>query len=61
MIIENVLYEFLEDDDTEFGGTSFAGERVIDFIQETELTPKDNVKKLNKALKQCGIKPIKSK
>lgn len=58
MKIRDVLYYVLEDDDTEFGGTSFSGERVIDFIEYTDLSIDDDIDDLNEALKDCGIKPI---
>ena len=50
----------LEDDNTPYGGVSFDGEKVRDFIAEFE----DEIKTLddlNKALKDCGIKPIRQK
>lgn len=52
----------LEDDGSPYGGTSFAGETVGDFIQGLgeEDIPK-NLYELNKLLKQCGLKMIKSK
>lgn len=54
MIIEDVM---LEDDTTHKGGLAFNGERLSDFISdldENELTLED----INKALVECGIKPI---
>ena len=52
----------LEDDDTPYGGTSFRGERLCDFL--TEVSEDDNNGELstlsgvNAALKACGIKPV---
>ena len=52
-----VLDVVLQDDNTESGGTSFAGETVRDFLSDTE----DNVttlSELNDLLRECGILPI---
>lgn len=56
--LRNVLDLELEDDDTETGGTSFAGETVRDFLEEAdcEIT---TLEELNEALTGCGIRPIK--
>jgi len=54
MIIEDVM---LEDDATHKGGLAFNGERLSDFISDLDkevLTLAD----INKALVECGIKPI---
>lgn len=54
MIIEDII---LEDDETSSGGVAFNQERLSDFISdldENELTLED----INKALVECGIKPI---
>jgi len=59
----------LEDDENEAGGTSFAGETLLDFLytcDENELKDyEDDVELgdiklsvINKALMECGIKPI---
>lgn len=51
----------LEDDDTETGGTSFSGETVRDFIEETA-DDSDvgaiDLDILNDSLKECGIRPV---
>lgn len=52
-----VLNYELKDDDTPTGGTAFAGETVRDFIESID----DNISNLgslNKALTECGIKPV---
>ena len=54
----------LEDDGTPYGGVSFAGETLRDFLDE--VTDEDeeypsSLKEVNKILKDCGIKPIKVK
>lgn len=58
MRIKYVLNMELHDDNTDFGGVSFLGETVEDFIAETGFTKWDSVEELNKVLIQCGIKPI---
>lgn len=57
-LIKDVLNVVLQDDNAEYGGTSFNGETVADFIGEIGLTQEQSVKELNKALKECGIKEI---
>lgn len=57
-LIKDVLNEVLEDDNTEYGGTSFNGETVADFMEDVGLTQEQSVKELNKVLKECGIKEI---
>lgn len=66
-IIDCLNYE-LEDDNTEFGGISFLGEKVKDFFDSINgnggnggkaLLLEDDIKILNKILKECGIKEIK--
>lgn len=54
LIIKDII---LEDDETSSGGVAFNQERLSDFISdldENELTLED----INKALVECGIKPI---
>jgi hypothetical protein len=54
----------LEDDKTETGGTSCENETLLDFCQEAgrmDLLYQRNIKGINKALKECGIKPIDTK
>lgn len=48
---------YLEDDNTETGGISFVNETLLDFCEELHLENK-SVAEINKALKECGIKPI---
>ena len=48
----------LEDDDTKFGGISFVGETVLDFILEIGAYKIDTLRELNSKLKECGIKEI---
>lgn len=65
-IIDCLNYE-LEDDNTEYGGISFLGEKVKDFFDDINanggnggraLLLNDNIEVLNKVLKDCGIKEI---
>lgn len=49
----------LEDDDTSTGGTSFQEETLEDFLEElTDCQAIQTIKDVNKALAECGIKPI---
>lgn len=57
--IKNYLHCKLEDDNTGNGGTSFDGETVEDFIGDAGLSPEDSIFKLNRELKNNGIKPIR--
>ena len=64
VVLEEIKKHKLEDDDTPYGGTSFAGETVRDFLDsagEISGVLTDgfvNLDKLNASLKQCGIKPL---
>ena len=49
----------LEDDSSPYGGTAFAGETLSDFLYEINDESITTMKQVNKALKECGIKPIK--
>jgi hypothetical protein len=59
MEIEKYLNYELEDDNTKFGGISFVGETLQNFLDECEIDYNISFKKLNKILKSNGIKPIK--
>jgi hypothetical protein len=48
----------LEDDMTDIGGVSFAGETLADFIAEANLRYGYSISKYNIALHECGIQPI---
>ena len=56
MEVKDFLDYKLKDDNTEFGGISYIGETLGDFIAEVGISDIDDV---NKALKVCGIEPIK--
>jgi len=61
-ILDKIVDIKLQDDDTPYGGISFAGETVLDFlfsIDECDVKNMNTVDDLNLALKECGIKPIK--
>lgn len=48
----------LQDDNTEFGGISYVGETLKDFIADVELNENDSIEYVNSVLRECGIKPI---
>ena len=57
--IEQYLDIELEDGEGPYGGVSFDGETLRDFIEECDIDPKEwSLKDINDALKDCGIKPI---
>lgn len=43
------------------GGVAFEHETVKDFCQSEGLTPETKIRVLNKALKDCGIQPVRFK
>lgn len=49
---------YLEDDATETGGISFIGETLDNFLNEVEMPYDSPLEEINKALSECGIKPI---
>ena len=56
----SILVTELEDDDSEYGGISYPGYTLLDFIQETDESFEiiRNKDKLNEDLKDAGIKPL---
>lgn len=56
----SILVTELEDDDSEYGGISYPGYTLLEFIQETgeSLNIINDKNKLNADLKDAGIKPI---
>ena len=48
----------LFDDETEFGGISYMGETLDNFVGECDISTNITIKELNEKLKDCGIKPI---
>jgi len=51
----NVL---LEDDETDFGGISFIGETLLDFMLSVHMPFTSTKEEIDKALKECGIRPL---
>lgn len=49
----------LEDDTTEFGGISYSGQTLNDFLSEVGMSPDVPMNEINESLIECGIKPIK--
>lgn len=56
---ETYLDDELEDDDTPYGGKSFIGETLRDFLIEIGKPVDSPMYKVNKWLVECGLKPIK--
>ena len=56
----SILVTKLEDDDSEYGGISYPGYTLLEFIQETgeSFNIIKDMNKLNEDLKDAGIKPI---
>jgi len=48
----------LQDGEGEYGGISFVGETLGDFIAEVEMNENIAMRYVNAALKSCGIEPI---
>ena len=55
---DNYAKIILQDDDTPYGGTAFEDETLGEFMDEVGIEPTDSMKKLNQALKDCGIKTL---
>lgn len=56
--IENWKNIELFDDETEYGGISYDGETLDNFVGECDISRDISIEELNKELKDCGIKPI---
>ena len=57
--LKKLLNIKLEDDNTTpYGGVSFSGETLKDFLDEAEINYSTNLEEINKALNECGIKQI---
>ena len=48
----------LHDGPGETGGISFAGETLLNFLEETDMSIDSSPEEINKALVECGILPI---
>lgn len=55
---DNYANIVLQDDNTPYGGTAFEDETLGEFMDEVGIKPTDSMKKLNQALKDCGIKTL---
>lgn len=51
----------LRDDNTPYGGTSYHGETLADFMVSTNIRFGSSLKKVNEALVECGIMPMDNK
>ena len=56
--LKKLLNTKLEDDTTPYGGVSFSGETLKDFLDEAEINYSTSLEEINKALNECGIKQI---
>lgn len=61
MEVLELLDVVLEDDGSPYGGVSFDGETLRDFINELGLPYNIDFDELNKRLKECGIKELEVK
>ena len=57
--VSKYLNVVLEDDNTPFGGVSFHGQTLGEFLEEVGAERETNMDKVNEILKTCGISPIK--
>lgn len=48
----------LFDDGSEYGGISYDGETLDNFVGECDISEDISIEELNEELKSCGIKPI---
>ena len=55
---KDYLQVVLEDDSTPYGGISFVGETLGDFLTEVDFPINTDIVKVNDALVECGIKPV---
>lgn len=58
----DILDYILEDDPyTKHGGTAYLGETLENFIGECQIHKNTGLKKLDEALKECGMKKIRKR
>lgn len=57
-IVVKMAQTYLEDDESEFGGIAFMGETLLDFLLSIPMPLTSTKDEINKALKECGIKPL---
>ena len=48
----------LEDDNTYLGGVAYQGETLEEFLSSVGMPGETDIEKINKALRECGIKEI---
>ena len=59
MLSEEMLGIVLKDDDNSYGGVSFPGETLKDFLNDVDINPDSiSLKEVDQILKECGIKPV---
>ncbi|SDB15065.1 hypothetical protein [Eubacterium oxidoreducens] len=49
----------LEDDNSPYGGVSYAGETLYAFLDEVGIKRDTNIEEINNTLALCGIKQVK--
>ena len=57
-LVVEMAHTYLEDDETEEGGISFAGETLLDFMLELNMPLTSTKDEINTALIECGIMPV---
>jgi hypothetical protein len=57
-LVVKMAHTYLEDDESEFGGIAFVGESLLDFMLYINMSLTSTKEEINKALKECGIKPL---
>ena len=55
---KDFLYYKLKDGDQLYGGIAFEGEILKDFLEDAGIPEDTSMRRVNAALKECGIKPI---
>lgn len=58
MVAQDFKNYVLEDSTSEFGGVSYVGETLDEFMEELGLPMDTPMIKVNEILEECGIKPI---
>lgn len=58
MVAKDFLTYVLRDDATPYGGVSFHGETLGDFLAETDFDENSDMDAVNSALIECGIMPV---
>ena len=58
MLSDKILNTKLEDNGAPYGGISFPGETVLDFMEDIGLSADISIGELNGCLNMCGIKSV---